>query len=62
MKKKCNSSGLMKIRLRKKLLTMKFFVLFFLVVRVGVGNDLFAGYKINSFDGKRFFDGSVFHD
>ncbi len=31
MKKKCNSSGLMKIRLRKKLLTMKFFVLFFLL-------------------------------
>lgn len=31
MEKKCNSSSLVKIRLRKKLLTMKFFVLFFLL-------------------------------
>lgn len=31
MKKKCNSGGLMKVRLRKTLLTMKFFCFFFLL-------------------------------
>ena len=31
MKKKCNSSSLMKIRLRKTLLTMKFLCFFFLL-------------------------------
>ena len=49
MKKKCNSGGLMKVRLRKTLLTMKFFCFFFLVVCFGVGSKLFTECKVYYF-------------
>ena len=45
MEKKCNSSSLMQIRLRKTLLTMKFLCFFFLVVRFCLGCKLFTECK-----------------
>ena len=53
MKKKCNSGGLMKIRLRKTLLVMKFLCFF-------ISSKLFTECKVYSGIGKCCVDGCFF--